>query len=101
MDPMEIAERERELKEDEDRRELESVIGLVDFVNEIDEVNARGKEVHPSGKARKDIQLLSEALQPSQAALKRSFPCGAVFRAGDPTMTPMVSASSRMRSTEA
>lgn len=63
MDPMEAAEREKLLREEEERKELEQVIGLVDFITDIKELANRGRDVHPSAKNRKDLQNLAKSLR--------------------------------------
>lgn len=71
MDPMEAYERERLLKEQEERKELEQTIGLMDFISDIKELANRGKDVHPGAKNRKDLQNVAKSLKMSAATAAR------------------------------
>ena len=71
---MEAYERDRLLKEEEERKELEQTIGLMDFISDMKELANRGKDVHPGAKNRKDLQNVAKSLKMSvaNAARKKS-----------------------------
>lgn len=71
MDPMSQFEADRKLKEDMEILELADTVVLDDYVLSSRDLVGKGREVHPTGRQRLDVQNISEKLKFAQPANRR------------------------------
>ncbi len=73
MDPMSQAEEERRLKEEAEYKELYETVFLNEGYFTSRDLSKKGRDVHPTGKQAKDVQLLSKTIKFVNPPQSRSF----------------------------
>eukprot|EP01032_Pedospumella_encystans_P013468 gene13468-15505_t len=71
MDPMSQFEADRKLKEEQEIMELADTVVLDDYYLSSRDLVGKGREVHPTGRQRLDVQNVSEKLRFAQPANRR------------------------------
>lgn len=71
MDPMSQFEADRKLKEEQEIMELADTVVLDDYYLSSRDLVGKGREVHPTGRQRLDVQNVSEKLRFAQPPNRR------------------------------
>jgi hypothetical protein len=72
MDPMSQFEEDLKRKEEQERKELLETIVIDDYYLSSRNLIGKGKDVHPSGKDRWEVQQIAETLKFSQSSRRKS-----------------------------
>lgn len=73
MDPMSQAEEERRLKEEAEYKELYETVFLNECYFSSRDLSKKGRDVHPTGKQGKDVQILAKTIKFVNPPQSRSF----------------------------